>query len=110
MTGSVSSDEIAIRASIGYFLFVPAGQNERLLAEAGLNVLTITDTTGEMADVAARRAAARGLHSKALRQTEGDETFEGRQRFFEVAATLARERRLSRFAYLADKPIATAAR
>jgi SAM-dependent methyltransferase len=110
VTGSVSSDEIAIRASIGYFLFVPAGQNERLLAEAGLNVLTITDTTAEMADVAARRAAARGLHSKALRQTEGDETFEGRQRLFEVAATLARERRLSRFAYLAEKPIATAAR
>ena len=30
--------------------------------------------------------------------------FEGQQRFLEVASTLARERRLSRFIYLAEKP------
>jgi len=36
-----------------------------------------------------------------LRRIEGDETFEGQQRFLEVAARLAAERRLSRFAFRA---------
>jgi hypothetical protein len=31
----VSAEEIAVRASIGYFLFMPVGENERLLLEAG---------------------------------------------------------------------------
>jgi hypothetical protein len=34
---------------------------------------------------------------------EGDAAFEGRQRFFDVVAMLARERRLSRLAYTAEK-------
>jgi len=33
-----------------------------------------------------------------------DAAFEGRQRFFDVVATLAHERRLSRLAYTAEKP------
>jgi SAM-dependent methyltransferase len=35
VTGPLSSDEIAIRASIGYFVFVPVGEDERLLRKAG---------------------------------------------------------------------------
>jgi SAM-dependent methyltransferase len=104
VTGPLGSDEIAIRASIGYFLFVPAKEDERLLAEAGLVVLSVEDTTSEMAEVAGRRLEARRLHERDLRPTEGDHAFEGRQRFFEVSGTLARERRLSRLAYLAEKP------
>ncbi len=45
VTGVLGSDEIAIRSSIGYFLFVPPGENERLLIEAGLSVLAVEDTT-----------------------------------------------------------------
>ncbi len=45
VTGILDSDEIAIRTSIGYFLFVPPGEDERLLAEAGLSVLAVEDTT-----------------------------------------------------------------
>ena len=37
-------------------------------------------------------------------EAEGDDTFEGQQIFFEMAAQLAEERRLSRFAVLARKP------
>jgi hypothetical protein len=37
-------------------------------------------------------------------QIEGDEAFEGRQRFFDIVATRARERRLSRFVYSAEQP------
>jgi SAM-dependent methyltransferase len=104
VTGILTSDEIAIRTSIGYLLFVPPGENERLLTEAGLSVLAVEDTTEELAVVARRRHDARAKHAEALRQVEGNEAFEGRQRFFDTVATLARERRLSRFAYVAEKP------
>jgi cyclopropane fatty-acyl-phospholipid synthase-like methyltransferase len=104
VTGPLGSDEVAIRASIGYFLFVPHGEDERLLQEAGLRVLEVEDATENMATVADRWRAARAKRADALREIEGDETFDGQQRFLEVAATLARERRLSRFVYLAEKP------
>jgi hypothetical protein len=104
VTGAVGSDELATRASIGFFLFLPAGENERLLGEAGLSVLAVEDTTESMAAVAGRRGEARANHAEALRQTEGAEAFEGRQRFFETASLLAAERRLSRLAYAAEKP------
>jgi SAM-dependent methyltransferase len=104
VTGMLGSDEIAIRTSIGYFLFVPLGENERLLTEAGLSVLAIEDTTEHLAEVARRRRDARAKHGEAVRQVEGDEAFEGRQRFFDIVAALARERRLSRVAYVAEKP------
>jgi SAM-dependent methyltransferase len=104
VTGMLGSDEIAIRTSTGYFLFVPPGENERLLTAAGLNVRAVEDTTEHLADVARRRHDARGKHADAVRRVEGDEAFDGRQRFFDIVATLARERRLSRFVYTAEKP------
>jgi len=104
VTGILTSDEIAIRTSIGYFLFAPPGENERLLTEAGLEVRTVEDTTEHLAEVARRRHDARVKHADAVRQLEGDEAFEGRQRFFDIVATLARERRLSRLVFLAEKP------
>ena len=103
VTGSLGSDEIAIRASIGYFLFVPAGEDERLLREAGLDVLAVEDATENMAVVAERWLAARAKRAVALTEIEGENTFDGQQRFLEVAARVARERRLSRFVYLAEK-------
>src|SRR5262245_51809202 len=59
VTGPLSNDEIATRASIGYFLFVPAGEDERLLREAGLQPLAVEDATDNMAAVAERWLAAR---------------------------------------------------
>ncbi len=59
ITGLLDSNEIAIRTSIGYFLFVPLGENERLLAAAGLNVVAVEDTTDVLAAVASRRGDAR---------------------------------------------------
>jgi SAM-dependent methyltransferase len=104
VTGPLSSDEIGIRASIGYFLFVPYGEDERLLNDAGFRVLAVEDATENMAESAGRWLAARARRAEALRQIEGDETFDGQQRFLEVAATLARERRLSRLVFLAERP------
>jgi ubiquinone/menaquinone biosynthesis C-methylase UbiE len=104
VTGLLGIDEIVTRASIGYFVFLPPGEDERLLKEAGFRVLTIEDATENMAEMARRWCEARANREQALRKVEGDDSFEGQQRFLEVASTLARERRLSRFIYLAEKP------
>jgi SAM-dependent methyltransferase len=104
LTGFLGSDEMRVRMSIGYVSIVPAGEDERLLRDAGLDVLAADDTTAESAAVASRRAAARWEHEDALVRVEGADGFAARQRFFEITATLAREGRLSRFAYLAERP------
>jgi SAM-dependent methyltransferase len=104
ITGIVSSPELATRSSIGYFEFTPPGEDERLLAAAGLDVLAVEDLTATVAAVAARREEARGARAEALRQIEGAGAFEGRQRFLGMVALLAREGRMSSFAYLAQKP------
>jgi SAM-dependent methyltransferase len=104
ITGMLDSEEIAIRTSIGYFLFVPADENERLLAAAGLTVVDVEDTTRHLAEIARRRRDARAERAQSLREIEGDAAFDGRQRFFDIVATLAREGRLSRLAYTAKKP------
>jgi SAM-dependent methyltransferase len=103
VTGPLGSDEIAVRTSIGYGLFVPLGGNEQLLRDIGLGVLGVHDTTKSKAQIAYRRYEARAQHSERLRQVEGETTYEGRQRFFQMAATLAREHRLSRLAFIAAK-------
>src|SRR5262249_52245947 len=101
VTGILDSEEFALRTSIGYLQLVPPEENERLLADAGLTVVDVEDTTGHLAQIAGRRRDARAERAQALRQIEGDAAFEGRQRFFDVVASLADQRRLSRFAYTA---------
>ena len=103
VSGPLTATEIAIRSSIGFFLFVPPGTDERLLDDAGFDVSDVLDRTENMADTARRRLIARQGHETDLRQIEGDETFEGQQRFLDVAARLAEERRLSRLAFRATK-------
>jgi SAM-dependent methyltransferase len=104
ITGLVASQELATRSSIGYFDFAPPGEDERLLATAGLRVTSVEDLSETVATVARGRCTARAERAPMLRQLEGDEGFERRQRFLDTVATLARERRVSRFAYLAEKP------
>ena len=67
-------------------------------------MLAIEDATENMAEMAHRWRQARANRDEALRNIEGDDSFEGQQRFLKVASTLAREHRLSRFIYLAEKP------
>lgn len=101
VTGPLTNEEMTIRSSIGFFLFVPPGVDERLLAEAGFNVTSVVDRTENMAVTAHRRMKARERYAADLRTIEGDETFDGQQRFLEVASRLAAERRLSRLAFRA---------
>jgi SAM-dependent methyltransferase len=104
ITGPVSHEELATRSSIGYYLFVPPGTNERMLQEAGFAVTAVEDVTANAADVASRWHDARARHRDALVSREGESNFEGLQRFLRCVHTLSEEHRLSRYAYLAEKP------
>jgi SAM-dependent methyltransferase len=108
LTGVVSHEELATRSSIGFYLFAPPGANEAMLREAGFTVLAVQDVTAAAADVAARWHAARALHREPLIAREGQANFNGLQRFLQCVHTLSAERRLSRFAYLAEKPTGSA--
>ena len=103
VTGPLTNAEIAVRSSTGFFLFVPPDYDERAIGHCGLQLLVHKDVTANMAEVAERRRAARASRSTALRQIEGDQTFEAEQEFLAVASGLAREGRLSRFVYVAEK-------
>ncbi len=103
ITGPLTADEIAVRTSIGFFLFVPPDYDERVISQSGLRLLVREDVTPNMASIAERRGAARATREAALREIEGDQTYEGQQEFFAVASRIAREGRLSRFLYIAEK-------
>lgn len=103
LTGPMTNEEIAARASIGLFVFVPQGLDEALLRQAGFDVERLEDRTSNMASNAAGWRQARAKREAKLRKIEGDDAFYGQQRFLETAARLAEERRLSRFAIMARK-------
>lgn len=104
VTGPVTNDELATRSSIGLFLFVPPGTNERLIEQAALRLVQQEDVTANAALVAGRWHDARRRHKDDLLQIEGEERFAGLQRFFAAVHQLTSERRLSRIAYLVEKP------
>lgn len=104
VTGALTNAEIAARSAAGFYLFVPPGTDERLLAEVGLEIVSVTDLTPAMAEMGRRRRVAREKRSKELREIEGGATFEAEQAFFGAVELLATERRLSRLAFLARKP------
>ena len=101
VTGLVSSGEIADRSAIGVYVFSIASTNEELIAAAGFDLLRREDLTESTATVARRWADARQRLSDELIADEGAATFDGVQRFLEACHVLARDRRLSRYAYLA---------
>jgi len=104
ITGPVTNDELALRSLVGLFLFVPPGVNEQLIESAGFKLVQEQDVTGNAALVSGRWRAARQRHKDALIQIEGEERFEGLQRFFAAVHNLTTERRLSRIVYLVEKP------
>ena len=104
ITGPVSNEELAQRSAIGFFLFVPAALTEAWLAAVGRRLVCREDVTENAAQVAGRWDAARQKHQAELTQIEGAERFEALQHLAWAAHTLTRERRLSHFAFLAEKP------
>jgi ubiquinone/menaquinone biosynthesis C-methylase UbiE len=103
ITGLVTAAEIAARSTIGVYVFSVASANEQLLAEAGFELRRREDLTENMATMARRWRDARARFSDELMADEGVATFEGVQSFLDACQVLARERRMSRYAYLAAR-------
>jgi 2-polyprenyl-3-methyl-5-hydroxy-6-metoxy-1,4-benzoquinol methylase len=103
VTGPLTKEEIAIRTYAGFYLLTTPGYNEEVLRECGLRTLTIEGVTHTIADSAHRRRAARTVHESQLRTLEGDHAYEAQQNFLVMVEKLARERRLSRFVFAAEK-------
>jgi len=103
VNGAVSQEEIAARSSIGYYIFVPRGENERLIREAGLTLVVAQDTTGQAAAISQRWRDARERRKDVVSKMEGEANFAGLQRFLSCVHTLTSENRLARFVYVAKK-------
>jgi SAM-dependent methyltransferase len=101
--GMVSQEEIATRSSIGFYVYSPPGENERLIAQAGFCQLRVTDTTDSAARIAQRWHHARETRKEELVAAEGDLNFEGLQRFLSCVHTLTSENRLLRYLYVASR-------
>jgi cyclopropane fatty-acyl-phospholipid synthase-like methyltransferase len=103
LTGILSSEELLVRSSIGFYLFLPAGENERLVRNAGFTLLRADDLTSSAEAIAKKRHDARERRRDDLIRIEGEANFLGVQKFLSCVHTVSKERRLSRYAYLAQK-------
>ncbi len=103
VTGILTNEEIAVRSSIGYFLFTPLGDNERLLERAGFTEIRSRDVTENMSMVSQKWFNAREKRKDELRTIEDEDNFNGLQKFFKMVYTLSSEKRLSRIMFTAVK-------
>jgi SAM-dependent methyltransferase len=102
--GLISQQEIATRSSIGFYVFGPPGENERIITEAGFRLVSASDTSEHAALIAKRWRDAREKRKVALLAIEGPANYEGLQQFLSAVHTLTNERRLLRYIYVAEKP------
>lgn len=103
ITGPVSNEELAARSNIGFFLFVPLEVTTNMIKEAGFKLIRCDDITSNIELTSGRWHDSRQKHREDLIQIEGEERFEGLQKFFSTVHKLTRERRLSRFVFLVEK-------
>ncbi len=103
ITGPLSNEELAARSNIGFFLFVPFETTRDMIKEAGFKMIRCEDVTGNIELTSGRWYASRQKHRDDLIKIEGEERFEGLQRFFFTVHKLTSERRLSRFVFLVEK-------
>jgi ubiquinone/menaquinone biosynthesis C-methylase UbiE len=101
--GLISHEEIATRSSIGFYVYSPPGENERLLERAGFQNIEVKDTTENAAQIAKRWYNARAKRQDGLVATEGEANFAGLQKFLSCVHELTSERRLLRLLYRASK-------
>jgi SAM-dependent methyltransferase len=101
--GMLSHEEIATRSSIGFYVYSPPGENERLLERAGFCQIRVTDTTDNAARIAKRWHDAREKRKEELVAAEGNSNFEGLQQFLSCVHILTSEKRLLRYVYVAGK-------
>ena len=102
LTGSISDEEVRLRAVYGYAQFVPPGFNERLLELAGFRLIEHHDRTSSLLKNATGRLAARLAHRAELEPIESSGYFERHQRYLETVIALSQRGALSRMMYLAE--------
>lgn len=103
LTGPVTNEQLMTRSSIGSYLFLPPGANERLIFEAGFDLISSIDLTSNAAAIAQRWHDARARRHDDLVRIEGMPTFQGLQKFLSCVHTLSEKRLLSRFMYAGRK-------
>ena len=101
--GMVSHEEIATRSSIGFYVYSPPGENERLMERAKFQNIRAKDTTESAARIAKQWYHAREKRKEELVAAEGNTNFEGLQRFLSCVYILTSEKRLLRYLYVASK-------
>jgi ubiquinone/menaquinone biosynthesis C-methylase UbiE len=103
IAGLITNEELAVRSSIGLYVFASSGVNEMLLEQAGFHLEGIEDTTSNAAAIAERWRDARRAHAAQLFDIEGKNNYEGLQQFLSCTLKLTRENRLRRYLYQASK-------
>lgn len=103
VTGPVSNEELAARSNIGFFIFIPLEVTQNFIKQAGFKLIRCEDVTGNIEFTSGRWHNARQKHREDLIKIEGEERFNGLQKFFSTVHKLSSERRLSRFVFLAEK-------
>jgi cyclopropane fatty-acyl-phospholipid synthase-like methyltransferase len=103
ITGPVSNEELAARSNIGFFIFIPLETTQKFMREAGFTLIRCEDVTGNIELTSGRWHASREKHRQDLIKIEGQERFDGLQKFFSTVHRLTSERRLSRFVFVAEK-------
>jgi len=107
LTGPITNEQLMTRSSIGLYLFLPPGENERLIHEAGFDLLTSVDLTSQAAAISKRWHDARARRYEELVRIEGLTTFQSLQKFLSCVHTVSDKHLLSRRMYAARKPTAT---
>jgi cyclopropane fatty-acyl-phospholipid synthase-like methyltransferase len=103
ITGPVSNEELAARSNIGFFLFVPLEVTVNLIKEASFKLIRCEDVTGNIALTSGHWHRSRQKRREDLIKIEGQERFDGLQKFLSTVHELTSERRLSRFVFLVEK-------
>jgi SAM-dependent methyltransferase len=101
VTGPLTSEQLLARSSIGIYVFLPPGENERLIRAAGFEMQSAADLTANAAAIARRWHDARMRWHRDLVLIEGQSTFENLQKFLACVHHVSAKRLLSRFMYAA---------
>jgi hypothetical protein len=104
VSGYATKEELDIRSSIGPYIFAPLDTTQEMIKDAGLRVVACDNATDNMTIVSKRWRNAREAKRKELVKMEGRKTFEGIQTYLDVVHLLAKEHRLSRYVFVAEKP------
>jgi SAM-dependent methyltransferase len=107
ITGSITDDEIRLRAFHGHTRFVPSGFNDRMLELAGFRLVECIDRTASLLKNASGRLKARLTHRAHLEQLAGSASFERQQQYLETVVGLAQRGAMSRIMYLAESRTST---